>query len=64
MNQEEIELLFEQLKKKEIAHLDVSKEDFLSFRSVLVKRADFKHFRGIAHLGGSVTYEYLDEPRS
>ncbi|WP_455661089.1 hypothetical protein [Pradoshia sp.] len=64
MNQEEIEHLFEQLKSKEITHLDVSKEDFLSFRSVLVKRPDFKHFRGIAHLGGGVTYEYLDEPRS
>ena len=64
MNQEEIERLFEQLKNKEIARLDVSKEDFLSFRAVLVKRVDFKHFRGIAHLGGSVTYEYLDEPRS
>ena len=64
MNQEEIERLFEQLKNKEIAYLDVSKEDFLSFRSVLVRRSDFKHFRGTAHLGGSVTYEYLDEPRS
>ena len=32
MNQEEIELIFEQLKNKEIARLDVSKEDFLSFR--------------------------------
>ncbi len=64
MNQEEIERLFEQLKNGELTQLDVSKEDFLAFRSVLVKRNDFKHFRGIAHLGGSVTYEYLEEPRS
>ena len=64
MNKEEIQSLFDQLKNGEIDKLDVSKENFMDFRFVLVQRQDFKHFRGTAHIGGSVTYQYLKEPRS
>lgn len=64
MTKEEIQLLFDQLKNGEIDKLDVCKQDFMNFRSVLVGRQDFKHFHGIAHIGGSVTYHYLKEPRS
>lgn len=42
----------------------VSKEDFLNFRKVLVKRPDFKHFRGIAQRAGAVVYQYKEVPRS
>lgn len=64
MNKEEIQLLFDQLKNGEIDKLDVTKQDFMAFRSVLVEREDFKHFRGTAHIGGGLTYQYLKEPRS
>ena len=64
MNKEEIQSLFDQLKNGEIDKLDVSKENFMDFRFVLVQRQDFKHFHGIAHIGGGVTYHYLKEPRS
>ena len=64
MNKEEIQTLFDQLKNGEIGKLDVSKEHFMAYRSVLVERQDFKHFRGTAHIGGDVTYQYLKEPRS
>ena len=64
MKKEEIQQLFDQLKNGDIDQLDVSKQDFMAFRSVLVERQDFKHFHGIAHIGGAVTYHYLKEPRS
>ncbi|RHW31409.1 hypothetical protein D1B31_22270 [Neobacillus notoginsengisoli] len=56
--------ILEQLKNGELAEYYVTKEDFLPFREVLVKRHDFKHFRGIAQRGGGVIYEYEKEPRS
>ncbi|OCA89793.1 hypothetical protein F7984_05920 [Pradoshia sp. D12] len=64
MNKEEIQSIFDQLKNGEIDKLEVAKQDFMAFRSVLVEREDFKHFRGTAHIGGGVTYHYLEEPRS
>ncbi|WAA13214.1 hypothetical protein [Fervidibacillus halotolerans] len=42
----------------------VEKNDFLVFRSVLTKRADFKHFHGSAQRGGAVIFTYLKEPRN
>jgi hypothetical protein len=42
----------------------VKNEDFMEFRQVLVKRKDFKHFRGIGQRGGDVLYQYLENPRS
>jgi hypothetical protein len=56
--------VLDQLKNGELAEFYVKKEDFLEFRSVLVKRPDFKHFRGIGQRGGDVLYQYLSEPRS
>jgi hypothetical protein len=64
MNVEAINEIFEKLKNKELNEYFVKKEDFLSVRSVLVQRSDFKHFRGTALRGGDVLYEYLDEARS
>lgn len=59
-----IEQVLNSLQSKEIDSFRVGKSDFLSFRAVLVKREDFKHFRGIAEIGGDVTYKYLEEARS
>ncbi len=64
MLQEEIISVLEKLKSGEIKQYKVTKEDFLAFRIELVKREDFKHYRGIAQRGGEVIYEYLAEPRS
>ncbi|MBM7647318.1 hypothetical protein JOC78_000239 [Bacillus ectoiniformans] len=64
MSSENIVQQMEQLKNGEIKECFVSKENFLEFRKVLVKREDFKHFRGIAQRGGNVIYTYLEEPRS
>ncbi|MGM9987384.1 MAG: hypothetical protein ACI35O_09170 [Bacillaceae bacterium] len=56
--------LLDQLKNGEVDKVHIAKEDFLSFRLELIKREDFKHFRGIAQRGGSVVYTYLEVPRS
>ena len=52
------------LKNGDIDKIHVTKEDFLSFREVLVKREDFKHFSGNAMQGGDIIYTYLTTPRS
>lgn len=64
MDAEQIENILEQLKEGVLSEYFVKKVDFLSFRSVLVKREDFKHFRGIGQRGGDVLYHYLETPRS
>lgn len=64
MDEQKIIEILDQLHNGAIQTYTVSKEEFLTFRKVLVKREDFKHFRGIAQQGGSVVYEYLQEPRS
>ncbi|GLB60412.1 hypothetical protein [Cytobacillus sp. NCCP-133] len=64
MKEEQIHEVLNQLKQGIILEYYVSIEDFLPFRSVLVKREDFKHFRGIAQRGGDVFYQYLELPRS
>ncbi|WP_026583105.1 hypothetical protein [Bacillus sp. J33] len=64
MKEEQIHEVLDQLKGGTISEYYVSKDDFLPFRSVLVKRDDFKHFRGIAQRGGDVIYHYLESPRS
>ncbi|MCD7036134.1 hypothetical protein LRR81_17975 [Metabacillus sp. GX 13764] len=56
--------LMDQLKNNEIKECYITKEDFLPFREVLVKRPDFKHFRGIGQRGGAVLYQYMETPRS
>ncbi|WP_108670164.1 hypothetical protein [Peribacillus acanthi] len=64
MSQTLYEEILDKLASKELNEYTVSKEDFLTFRFFLVKREDFKHFRGIAQQGGSVKYQYMDEARS
>ncbi|RFU71046.1 hypothetical protein D0469_03655 [Peribacillus saganii] len=64
MREVEIRMILDQLSSREIEEFKVTKQDFLTFRSVLVTRPDFKHFRGIAQHGGEVIYRYMAEPRS
>ena len=64
MTKEEITAVLNQLKNGEIEEIYVSKEEFLTYREVIVAREDFKHFRGIAQRGGNVVYRYMKEPRS
>jgi hypothetical protein len=56
--------ILDQLKNNELESYRVSKEEFLTFRTELVKREDFKHYRGEAQQGGDVIYTYLQEARS
>ncbi|OCA85625.1 hypothetical protein A8F94_12145 [Bacillus sp. FJAT-27225] len=64
MNEKEINEILDQLRDGVLTEYYVTKEDFLPFRTVLVHRQDFKHFRGIAQRGGDVIYEYVSEARS
>lgn len=64
MKEEHIQEVLDKLKNGELTEYFVSKEDFLSVRNVLVKREDFKNFRGVAKRGGDVLYTYLETPRS
>jgi hypothetical protein len=64
MNEDFINEQLDHLKNGLISEYYVSKEDFLLFRTVLVKRPDFKHFRGIAQRAGAVVYQYKEVPRS
>ena len=56
--------LLEKLKGGELAELKIAKEDFLSFREQLVRREDFKDFRGIARHNGETVFTYMKEHRS
>ena len=64
MKEEQIQEVLEKLMNGEISGYYVTKEEFLSVRNVLVKREDFKHFRGIAQRGGAVLYRYMETARS
>ncbi|WP_201715187.1 hypothetical protein [Rossellomorea arthrocnemi] len=64
MSETEILEQLQLLRTKEIEEIKVMKDDFLAFRSVLVKQDDFKQFRGIAKQGGNIHFQYLDIPRS
>lgn len=64
MKEDLVNEVLEKLKNGEISEYYVKKEEFLEFRKTLVKRSDFKHFRGVAKRGGDVLYQYLQEPRS
>ncbi|WP_144509452.1 hypothetical protein [Bacillus sp. FJAT-22090] len=52
------------LQNGDIEMLEISKEDFLAFRELLVKREDFKHFSGTAMQGGKIIYTYSQIARS
>ncbi len=64
MNEQEAQAILDQLANREIKEYRVTKEHFMEFRQQLVKRSDFKHFRGDAGHNGEVVYTYLDEARS
>ncbi|NCU17105.1 hypothetical protein [Pallidibacillus pasinlerensis] len=64
MDEQKAQEILDQLAAKQLPEYTVAKEDFEVFRNVLVRRPDFKHFRGVAKRGGNVLYRYLDEPRS
>lgn len=64
MKEELINEILDRLMSGDLKEYYVKNEDFLEFRSVLVKRNDFKHFRGIGQRGGDVLYQYLENPRS
>jgi hypothetical protein len=64
MQEELISEILDQLMTGELTEYYVTKDKFMEFRQVLVKRKDFKHFRGIGQRGGDVLYQYLKEPRS
>jgi hypothetical protein len=64
MQEELISEILDQLMTGELTEYYVTKDKFMEFRQVLVKRKDFKHFRGIGQRGGEVLYQYLKEPRS
>lgn len=64
MNEEHITEILDKLMTGELSEYYVAKENFMDFRQILVKRKDFKHFRGIAQRDGNVLYQYLAEPRS
>ena len=61
---EKYEQMLNKLRNKEVETIELSKDEFLAFREVLVKDPQFKHFRGEAHQGGSVIFTFLDIPRS
>ena len=58
------EQILQELKEGIHSSVTISKEDFLSFREILIAREDFKHFKGIAKQGGSIVYTYELESRS
>ena len=64
MNEQEIQGILDQLAKQEIKEYKITKEHFMEFREQLVKRSDFKCFRGNAQHNGEVIYTYLEEGRS
>ncbi|MFC0270609.1 hypothetical protein ACFFIX_03965 [Metabacillus herbersteinensis] len=64
MDEQTVTEILDQLRDGELDSFHVSNEQFIAFRQVLVKREDFKHFRGIAEQGGSTVYQFMKEPRS
>ncbi|MFX3674292.1 MAG: hypothetical protein ACE3JQ_07585 [Paenisporosarcina sp.] len=58
------EQMMQDLKEGLQSSFTISKEEFLTFREVLIAREDFKHFKGVAKQGGSVVYTYEIVSRS
>ena len=52
----------EDLKIGKIDSITIEKENFLDFRTILIAREDFKHFRGTAYHHGTTIYTYTEEP--
>lgn len=64
MDEQTARNLLNQLASGDIKECNIKKEDFLTFRSQLVARPDFKHFRGVAQHSGDIIYYYLEKPRA
>ncbi|MFI8491844.1 abortive phage infection protein [Peribacillus butanolivorans] len=64
MDAQEAKDVLDKLANREMDEFRIKKEDFLGFREVLVKREDFKHFRGNAQHNGEIIYTYLEAARS
>lgn len=64
LTEEQILTILESLRNGTEKQVTIQKDDFLTFRSILVNQDDFKYFRGIAKHGGDVIFEYLTEARS
>ncbi|WP_312472788.1 hypothetical protein [Neobacillus sp.] len=64
MREEIITEILDRLMSGELSEYYVKNDEFMEFRQVLVKRKDFKHFRGIGQRGGDLLFQYLKEPRS
>jgi hypothetical protein len=64
MKEETITEILDRLMTGELSEYYVTNDDFMEFRQVLVKRKDFKHFRGIGQRGGDILYQYVKEARS
>ena len=61
---EQYKRLLDQLRNGEVEKVEVQKAEYLSFREVLVKDPQFKHFRGEAKQGGNVIFTFLEAPRT
>ncbi|MFS0861836.1 hypothetical protein [Fredinandcohnia sp. 179-A 10B2 NHS] len=64
MNEQFVNEILNKLRDGELNEYLVKNDQFLEFRSVLVKREDFKHFQGTALHGGDVKYRYQSVSRS
>ena len=56
--------MLDQLRNGEVKSIFINKAEFLQFRELLVKDAQFKHFRGDANQGGDVVFTFLETLRS
>ncbi|EKN71202.1 hypothetical protein BAZO_00245 [Schinkia azotoformans LMG 9581] len=61
LNKEEIEEIIEKLRNGEIKQYEVTKEEFMEFREVLIKQKDKEQIRGEAKKGGGVVYTHVNE---
>ncbi|WP_096202595.1 hypothetical protein [Bacillus sp. FJAT-45350] len=62
MDESKANEILEKLRNGVENEVTVTKEDFMDFRSVLIKQPDKTHFRGNAQKGGLVIYTYHETP--
>lgn len=55
---EKYKLMLNQLRNGEVTSIEINKDEYLHFREVLVKDAQFKHFRGEAKQGGNIVFTF------
>ena len=58
MNEDEVRIILDQLRSKELSSYHVRRDDFLAFREILVAQKDFLDFRGNAQHNGDTIYTY------